>query len=66
VFARPSRAVRRAMTIRLLVKPNARGRLLVRHSRYRVTLSLWVSFTPTWGLPRSLGFYGIRLSRGRR
>jgi hypothetical protein len=45
----------------LRVTPNSRGRLLVHHHTYRVTLRLWVSYTPTGGTHRSIGFYNLHL-----
>ncbi|MGH2872234.1 MAG: beta-propeller fold lactonase family protein [Solirubrobacteraceae bacterium] len=61
VFARLHKTARRATTLRLRVTPNKRGRRLVHHHRYRVTLRLWVSYTPTGGRPRSKGFYGLQV-----
>lgn len=61
VFARAHRTVRHAGTIPVTVIPNARGRLLVAHHTYQVTLRLWVSYTPTAGKYRSVGFYGLHL-----
>ncbi len=63
VFGRSHRSVRRATTVRLTVRPSARGRRLLHHHTYRVTLRLWVSFTPTGGRPRNTGFHGLRLPR---
>jgi hypothetical protein len=61
VYARAHATARRAITLHLEVTPNARGRRLVRHHSYRVTLRLWVSYTPTGGRPRSTGFYGLHI-----
>jgi uncharacterized repeat protein (TIGR01451 family) len=63
VFARQHRAARRATKLRLRVTPNARGKLLVHHHTYRVTLRLWVSYTPTGGHSRKQGFYGLHLPK---
>jgi hypothetical protein len=60
-FARAHGTARRATTLRILVKPNARGSRLVIDHRYRVTLRLWVTYTPTGGSARSVGFYGLHL-----
>jgi hypothetical protein len=49
VFARAHVVAKRAGMMRILVKPNARGRQLVAHHTYRVTLRLWISYTPTPG-----------------
>jgi hypothetical protein len=61
VFARASATATRAGTLTIVVTPTARGRQLVAHHRYRVTLRLWISFTPTHGRPRSIGYYGLHL-----
>jgi hypothetical protein len=61
VFARASATATRAGTLQIVVTPNARGRLLVVHHRYPVTLRLWISFTPTYGHQRSIGYYGLHL-----
>ena len=63
VYARRRATARRARTIKVMVKPNGRGRRLVAHHRYRVTLRLWVSYTPTGGRARSKGFYGLHLGK---
>ena len=41
VFARAHTIATHATTLHILVRPNARGQLLVAHHRYRVTLRLW-------------------------
>jgi hypothetical protein len=61
VFARARATTSKATALRILVYPNAKGRLLVEHHRYRVTLRLWVTYTPTNGRPRSIGYYGLHL-----
>lgn len=63
VFARKPRTAHHASTLHVRVSPNARGRRLVHHHTYRVTLRLWVTYTPTGGEPRKQGFYGLRLSK---
>ena len=65
VFARKHVNTLTAKSMRISVAPDARGRRLVRHHRYRVTLRLWVTYTPIGGRPRSLGFYGLRLPEPR-
>ena len=65
VYARDRKAAERAATVRFRVKPNRRGRKLVRHHRYRVTLRLWVSYTPTGAKFRKQAFYGLRLPKSR-
>ena len=61
VFARAKATTSKPTTLRILVHPNAKGRSLVEHHRYRVTLRLWVTYTPTHGRPRSIGYYGLHL-----
>jgi hypothetical protein len=61
VFARAHATATHARTLRIIVRPNARGRLLVAHHRYRVTLRLWISYTPTHGRQRNIGYYGLHL-----
>ena len=61
VYARGHRTAGRATVLHLRVAPNARGRRLVRHHTYRVTLRLWISYTPKGGRPRSVGVYGLHL-----
>jgi hypothetical protein len=61
VFARAQAIARGPGTLRIPVIPNARGRLLVANHRYRVTLRLWVTYTPAGGHPRTIGYYGLRL-----
>ena len=64
VFARQHKTAQRATTLHLRVTPNKRGTRLVHHHSYRVTLRLWVSYTPTGGRPRSKSFYGLHLAGG--
>jgi hypothetical protein len=61
VFARAHALASRASTLRILVTPSARGRALVAKHRYRITLRLWVSYTPTGGRTRTIGYYGLHL-----
>ena len=63
VYARKHTTVRRAGTVKITVGLDARARRLVAHHRYPVTLRLWVSYTPTAGNPRSIGFHGLHLAR---
>jgi hypothetical protein len=62
VFARASATATRAGTVRIVVRPNARGQLLVAHHRRPVTLRLWISYTPTHGRQRDIG-YSLQLPR---
>jgi hypothetical protein len=52
--------------VNLKVGLNATGKRLVHHHTYPVTLRLWVSYTPTGGVYRSIGFYGLHLPRRAR
>jgi hypothetical protein len=61
VFARAHKVAKRAGIVRLIVNPNAKGRRLVAHHRYRVTLRLWISYTPVGGRQRAIGYYGLHL-----
>jgi hypothetical protein len=61
VFARASARATKKTTLRIPVYPNANGRRLIKHHTYRVTLRLWVTYTPTDGRPRSIGYYGLHL-----
>lgn len=61
VYARKHIDVSTAGVIWLRVTSNARGRRLLRHHAYPVTLRLWISYTPTDGSVRSLGYYGLHL-----
>lgn len=61
VFARAHADAVEGGRIEMLVEPNARGRLLVSHHRYRITLRLWVSYTPRGGRQHNIGYYGVHL-----
>jgi autotransporter-associated beta strand protein len=61
VFARAHATAKKKGTLTIVVKPNAMGRRLVAHHRYRVTLRLWTSYTPTHGRQRDIGYYGLHL-----
>jgi hypothetical protein len=63
VYARVHRTAGHGGTVKMKLGLNPRGRRLVAHHRYRVTLRLWVSYTPIDGVPRSVGFYGLHLRR---
>jgi hypothetical protein len=41
--------------------PNPKGAALVASHRYRVTLRLWISYTPVGGTQRDKGFYGLHI-----
>jgi hypothetical protein len=59
VFSRARFTVRRAGTLQAVVPPNARGLRLINHHTYRVTIRLWLTFTPSGGRSRSKGIYGL-------
>jgi uncharacterized delta-60 repeat protein len=61
VFARGHFVAADRGAINATVPPNAAGRELVKHHRYRIVLRLWVTFTPVNGRPRSIGTYGLHL-----
>lgn len=61
VFARATATASKAATLRIVVHSDRQGRMLAEHHRYQVTLRLWVTYTPTKGQPRSIGYYGIHL-----
>jgi hypothetical protein len=61
VFACAHATASTAKTLKVVVHPNGKGRRLANHHRYRVTLRLWVTYTPTGGKSRSIGYYGLRL-----
>jgi hypothetical protein len=63
VYARKHTATTSPRLLRLRIKPNARGRRLVHHHTYPVVLRLWVTYTPTGGTNRSLGFHGLHLPK---
>ena len=50
-------------TLTLRITPNARGKRLVLHHTYHVVLRLWVTYTPTGGNQRSVGFYGLHVPK---
>lgn len=62
VFARAHAVAHHAGRLTLTVWPNAEGRRLVAHHRYPVVIRLWITYTPTGGRPRSVGFYGLRIT----
>jgi hypothetical protein len=63
VLARAHKNARRGGTLHFRVRPNARGKLLVKHHTYGVTLRLWVTYTPAGGSYRKQGFYGLHLPK---
>ncbi|MHB1836684.1 MAG: hypothetical protein ACYCXW_17180, partial [Solirubrobacteraceae bacterium] len=65
VTARAHLTVSRSGSVRVTLTPNRRGRALLRHLGFRITLGLWVTFTPTGGSPRTIGLRGLHLPRAR-
>jgi FG-GAP repeat len=61
-FARAQATARHAGTVVVSVTPNARGRRLVLHHTYRVTLRLWITYTPPGAPPHTIGVYGLDLA----
>jgi hypothetical protein len=61
VFGRSHTIAHGASTIHMRVRPNARGRLLLRNHTHRVTLRLWVSYSPAGGPSRSVGIDDLHL-----
>ena len=68
VYAQAHHAATKAGTVRITLKPNARDRrLLRRHSqhKYKLTLRLSVTYTPSSGVARTRGFKGLHLPKSR-
>jgi hypothetical protein len=61
VFARAHGIATHQGTLTIVIHPNHRGQQLVAHHRYRITLRLWVTYTPKGGRPHKLGYYGLHL-----
>ena len=61
VYGRGHAIVRRAVSLRITLRPNALGRRLLRHHTYRPLLRLWIVYTPTGGRSRTIGFTGIHV-----
>ena len=59
VFGRLHFQIGRAGTLTRAVRPTPRGLRLIRDHRYRVTLRLWVTYTPIGGRSRTTGLYGL-------
>jgi hypothetical protein len=49
------------MTLKITLKPDAKGRRLVAHHRHPITLSVFVTYTPTLGRPGTVGPLRVRL-----
>jgi hypothetical protein len=61
VYARAHGSANQARTLKITVRPNARGRRLVAHHTYPVTLRVWISYTPRGGHQRNIGYYNVHL-----
>jgi hypothetical protein len=62
VFARAHALAKHAGVLRILVKPTDRGHQLLAHHTYRVTLRLWISYTPAPdGIQRNTGYRHLHL-----
>ena len=66
VVARAQAVSGGAGVVRLLVRPNARGRHLISHHAYRVTLRAWITYTPRGGRSCSIGLYGLHPGQSDR
>ncbi|MDQ6804393.1 MAG: Ig-like domain-containing protein, partial [Actinomycetota bacterium] len=62
-FARKHVEVHGAGTIHVTAKPSARGRKLIAHHAYPVSIRLWVSYSPTGGLQRDMGSYVLHVPK---
>lgn len=60
-FARRQLTVRSGGLVRVRVSPSTRGRRLVRHPAYRVTLRVWVTYSDGSHPSRSVGVYGVHV-----
>jgi hypothetical protein len=61
VYGRKHAVARHRGKVHLVIRPNRKGRLLLAHHRYRITLRVWVDFTPHHGARRSTGIFGLHL-----
>lgn len=52
--------------VNVTVRPNRRGKRLVAHHRYAILIRLWVSYTPTGGIQRDIGLYGVRITHPKQ
>jgi hypothetical protein len=62
VFARKHLSAHGPTTIHVVVKPNARGKRLIKHHRHAVRIRLWVLYKPTVGQSKS-GTYGLFVTK---
>jgi hypothetical protein len=63
VFASKHLSVHQKGRITVHVRPNGRGRHLLRHHRHPVRINLWITFTPSGGAPRQFGIFGLEVTR---
>jgi hypothetical protein len=64
VVARGSATATKAGVLSLTVRPNAKGRRLLAHPAYRVTLGLWVSYIPLYAFQTDTGYYNLHPATG--
>jgi hypothetical protein len=63
VFAVTTRAVTRAGTVTLAVRPTKRGTMLVSHHRHQVRVNLYVTYTPAGGTAHTVPRLGVVVAR---
>jgi hypothetical protein len=61
VFARAHAVAHGGATLRLRVTPSTRGKYLVRHPAYRITLRLWITYTRAGEKPLRVGLSNVHL-----
>jgi hypothetical protein len=59
VVSRAHRTTSGGASIHLRAVPTRPGQLLIAHHSYRVTLRVWVNYTPIYAAPQSLGYRGL-------
>jgi hypothetical protein len=65
IYAGAHHAATKAGTVRITLKPTARDRRLLRRHKYKLTLRLSVTYTPTSGMSRTRGLKGLHLPKTR-
>jgi PKD repeat protein len=64
IFARAHFSTARKGAIHLRVTPNARGAALVSHHRVPpLRIRLWITYQPTYGVARTVGYYGLFVAK---
>jgi streptogramin lyase len=59
VFARSHSFTAQAGALPITVAPDSQGSVLVYHHRYRVTIRVWVTYSPSDGRRQTVGFYAL-------